>query len=93
MHCCIHRRGWHVPRQVTLLHVPVRRLTRCSTGLCAEGAALCRLHVDAAYAGVAAICPELREPFRGLEKVDSFCTNAHKWLLVRSCDATPKPPV
>ena len=43
---------------------------------------LCRLHVDAAYAGAAAICPELREPFRGLEKADSFCTNAHKWLLV-----------
>ena len=53
---------------------------------------LCRLHVDAAYAGVAAICPELREPFRGLEKADSFCTNAHKWLLVRSSNATPKPP-
>lgn len=40
-----------------------------------------RLHVDAAYAGVSAICPELREPFQGLHLASSFNTNAHKWLL------------
>ncbi|MGH3631583.1 MAG: pyridoxal phosphate-dependent decarboxylase family protein, partial [Sciscionella sp.] len=39
------------------------------------------LHVDAAWAGVTALCPELREPFAGLERADSFCTDAHKWLL------------
>jgi aromatic-L-amino-acid decarboxylase len=39
------------------------------------------LHVDAAYAGVAAICPELRFLNAGLERAASFCTNPHKWLL------------
>ncbi|GAA4619304.1 pyridoxal-dependent decarboxylase [Saccharopolyspora hordei] len=40
------------------------------------------LHVDAAYAGVAAICPELRWINDGVgEFADSYCTNAHKWLL------------
>jgi aromatic-L-amino-acid/L-tryptophan decarboxylase len=47
---------------------------------------LCRaeriwLHVDAAYAGVAAVCPELRWLNDGLELADSYCTDAHKWLL------------
>ena len=40
-----------------------------------------RLHVDAAYAGVLGILPEMRHHFRGLELADSFSTNAHKWLL------------
>ncbi|MBK9179568.1 MAG: aspartate aminotransferase family protein [Acidimicrobiales bacterium] len=39
------------------------------------------LHVDAAYAGVAALCPELRWIHDGLELADSYCTNPHKWLL------------
>ena len=39
------------------------------------------MHVDAAYAGVAAILPELSHLFDGLELSDSFNTNAHKWLL------------
>ncbi|MEV0085994.1 pyridoxal-dependent decarboxylase [Saccharopolyspora sp. NPDC050642] len=40
------------------------------------------LHVDAAYAGVAAVCPELRWINDGVaEFADSYCTNAHKWLL------------
>ena len=39
----------------------------------------CRLHVDAAWAGVFALLPELRQPhFRGLELADSFATNPHK---------------
>jgi aromatic-L-amino-acid decarboxylase len=37
------------------------------------------LHVDAAYAGVVAIIPELRGPFEGWEEADSIVTNAHKW--------------
>ncbi len=40
------------------------------------------LHVDAAYAGAAAVCPELRRHFAGWERADSICTNPHKWLLV-----------
>jgi aromatic-L-amino-acid decarboxylase len=37
------------------------------------------LHVDAAYAGVVAIIPELRDQFAGWEQADSIVTNAHKW--------------
>jgi aromatic-L-amino-acid decarboxylase len=46
------------------------------------------LHVDAAWAGVAAVCPELRWLNDGLDLVDSYCTNPHKWLLTNfDCDA------
>jgi aromatic-L-amino-acid/L-tryptophan decarboxylase len=39
------------------------------------------LHVDAAYAGSAAVCPELREAFAGWERADSIVVNPHKWLF------------
>ena len=39
------------------------------------------LHVDAAYAGAVAICPELRGPFDGWERADSIVVNPHKWLF------------
>ncbi|KAG0518740.1 hypothetical protein BDA96_09G203100, partial [Sorghum bicolor] len=39
------------------------------------------VHVDAAYAGAASVCPELRHAVAGVERVDSFSTNPHKWLL------------
>jgi aromatic-L-amino-acid/L-tryptophan decarboxylase len=39
------------------------------------------LHVDAAYAGSAAVCPELRPLFAGWERADSVGVNPHKWLL------------
>ena len=38
------------------------------------------LHVDAAYAGSAAVCPELREAHAGWERADSVVVNPHKWL-------------
>ena len=40
------------------------------------------LHVDAAYAGSAAVCPELRGLFEGWERADSIGVNPHKWLGV-----------
>ncbi len=40
------------------------------------------LHVDAAYAGAAAVCPELRDHFEGWERADSVVVNPHKWLGV-----------
>jgi aromatic-L-amino-acid/L-tryptophan decarboxylase len=40
------------------------------------------LHVDAAYAGPAAICPELRHHFAGWERADSIGVNPHKWAGV-----------
>ena len=39
------------------------------------------LHVDAAYAGPAAIVPEFREYFSGWERADSIVLNPHKWLF------------
>jgi aromatic-L-amino-acid decarboxylase len=39
------------------------------------------LHVDAAYAGAAMVCPELRWAFEGVERADSLVVNAHKWML------------
>jgi aromatic-L-amino-acid decarboxylase len=40
------------------------------------------LHVDAAYAGSAAVCPEFRSHFAGWERADSVVVNPHKWLGV-----------
>ncbi|HEU4972165.1 MAG TPA: pyridoxal-dependent decarboxylase [Gaiellaceae bacterium] len=40
------------------------------------------LHVDAAYAGPAAMLPELRKHFAGWELADSIGLNPHKWLGV-----------
>jgi aromatic-L-amino-acid decarboxylase len=39
------------------------------------------LHVDAAYAGSAAVVPELRHILAGCERADSIVTNPHKWLF------------
>ena len=39
------------------------------------------LHVDAAYAGSAAIVPEFQTYFKGWERADSIVTNPHKWLF------------
>ncbi|HSS78264.1 MAG TPA: pyridoxal-dependent decarboxylase, partial [Thermoanaerobaculia bacterium] len=39
------------------------------------------LHVDAAYAGSAAICPEYRALMTGIERADSLVVNPHKWLF------------
>jgi aromatic-L-amino-acid/L-tryptophan decarboxylase len=39
------------------------------------------VHVDAAWAGVVGLCPEHRALLDGVELADSFCTDAHKWLL------------
>ncbi|HKA82633.1 MAG TPA: pyridoxal-dependent decarboxylase [Acidimicrobiales bacterium] len=41
------------------------------------------LHVDAAMAGSAAVCPELRWIYGtgGLERADSYVTDPHKWLF------------
>ncbi len=39
------------------------------------------LHVDAAYAGSAMVCPEFRWAFDGVSCADSVVVNAHKWML------------
>lgn len=53
---------------------------------CKAIAAICRreglwLHVDAAYAGAAAIVPELRPLLSGWEQADSIVVNPHKWMF------------
>ncbi|HHP7235997.1 MAG TPA: pyridoxal phosphate-dependent decarboxylase family protein [Desulfobacterales bacterium] len=55
--------------------------------------AICRrhgiwLHVDAAFAGTAAVLPEMRWIFRGSELADSVVFNPHKWMLTNfDCSA------
>lgn len=46
------------------------------------------LHVDAAFAGTAALVPEKREMLAGAEYMDSFVFNPHKWMLTNfDCSA------
>ena len=62
--------------------------------LCAEHGAW--LHVDAAYAGSAAVCPEFRWALAGAERADSIVVNAHKWFFTPmdcSCFWTRRPDV
>jgi aromatic-L-amino-acid/L-tryptophan decarboxylase len=39
------------------------------------------LHVDAAYAGPATLCPEFRWLWDGIEGADSIVVNPHKWMF------------
>ncbi len=39
------------------------------------------LHVDAAYAGSAAVVPEMQHILDGCERADSLVVNPHKWLF------------
>ncbi|MEU5084566.1 MULTISPECIES: pyridoxal phosphate-dependent decarboxylase family protein [Streptomyces] len=59
--------------------------TTCATDPVPEIGAVCQergvwLHVDAAYAGSAALCPEFRDGNAGLGHADSYAVNAHKWM-------------
>jgi aromatic-L-amino-acid/L-tryptophan decarboxylase len=52
------------------------------------------LHVDAAYAGSAAVCEEFRWVLAGCERADSLVVNPHKWLFTPidcSCLYTRRP--
>jgi aromatic-L-amino-acid decarboxylase len=52
------------------------------------------LHVDAAYAGAAAVCEEFRWALAGCEHADSIVVNPHKWLFTPidcSCLWTRRP--
>lgn len=40
------------------------------------------LHIDAAYAGTAFVCPEFRLFLNGIEYADSFTFNPSKWMMV-----------
>lgn len=46
------------------------------------------LHVDAAWAGSALVCPEYQTFITGIEKADSFVFNPHKWMGIQfDCSA------
>jgi aromatic-L-amino-acid decarboxylase len=69
---------------------PVPELAR----RCAEAGVW--LHVDAAYAGAAAVCPELRWCLDGVDGADSLVINPHKWFFTpMDCSAfwTRRPEV
>jgi aromatic-L-amino-acid decarboxylase len=54
------------------------------------------LHVDAAYAGSAMVCEELRWALEGCERADSLVVNPHKWLFTPvdcSCLFSRRPEV
>jgi aromatic-L-amino-acid decarboxylase len=45
------------------------------------------VHVDAAHAGAACVCPEYQGWLAGVARADSVCFNPHKWLLTNfDCD-------
>jgi aromatic-L-amino-acid/L-tryptophan decarboxylase len=64
-----------------------------------EIAAMCEeagvwLHLDAAYAGAAAVCEEFRWALAGCDRADSIVVNPHKWLFTPmdcSCLWTRRP--
>ena len=53
------------------------RIAECVAAAKAEGVPV---HVDAAWAGSAMICPEFRDLWAGVEGADSIVFNPHKWL-------------
>jgi aromatic-L-amino-acid decarboxylase len=65
----------------------VAEVARACAPVRAEFGVLPWVHVDAAHAGAACICPEFQGWLAGLEHADSFCMNPHKWLLTNfDCD-------
>jgi aromatic-L-amino-acid decarboxylase len=45
------------------------------------------LHIDAAHAGTAALCPEFRFIHEGVDLADSYCFDPHKWMFTNfDCD-------
>lgn len=60
---------------------PIGDVASVIAGASSSGAPPAWLHVDAAYAGAACICPEFRPILAGVEHADSLSVNPHKWLL------------
>ncbi|GFO16799.1 Aromatic-l-amino-acid decarboxylase [Plakobranchus ocellatus] len=67
------------------LNATVGTTFRCSSDNLTELGPICNenniwMHIDAAYAGSACICPEFRYLLNGVEYSNSFTFNPHKWL-------------
>lgn len=77
------REAGHLPAAI------VASVGATSVGACDDVRAICdiarrhalHVHVDAAWAGSAMICPEFRGLWEGVELADSVVFNPHKWLL------------
>ncbi|WP_119301596.1 pyridoxal phosphate-dependent decarboxylase family protein [Dongia deserti] len=77
------RAAGHLPSAI------VASVGATSVGACDGVRAICEIarrhnihiHVDAAWAGSAMICPEFRELWDGVQLADSVVFNPHKWLL------------
>lgn len=77
------RAAGHLPAAI------VASVGATSVGACDDVRAICdiarrhdlHVHVDAAWAGSAMICPEFRGLWAGVEMADSAVFNPHKWLL------------
>ena len=63
-----------------ILELFISGVSSCITYFCQEEQLW--LHVDAAYAGSAFVCPEFRKWMKGIEFADSIAFNPSKWLLV-----------
>ena len=78
------RAAGHLPAAI------VASIGATSVGACDDVRAICEIgrrhdlhvHVDAAWAGSAMICPEFRALWDGVELADSVVFNPHKWLLI-----------
>ncbi|MEZ5832933.1 MAG: pyridoxal-dependent decarboxylase [Dongiaceae bacterium] len=77
------RAAGHLPAAI------VASVGATSVGACDDVRVVCEIgrrhnlhiHVDAAWAGSAMICPEFRTLWDGVELADSVVFNPHKWLL------------
>ncbi len=66
---------------------PVREVAGAIEGLIPHPARRPWVHIDAAWAGPAAVCPEHRDVLAGAGVADSVCVNPHKWMLTNfDCD-------
>ncbi|NNE10626.1 MAG: aspartate aminotransferase family protein [Ilumatobacter sp.] len=78
--------GGYVPFFVSTTHGTTSSMafdpTAAIADICESSAQQTWLHVDAAMSGIAALAPEFRWVNEGLERVDSYATNPHKWMGV-----------
>jgi aromatic-L-amino-acid decarboxylase len=76
------RRRGHVPAGVILCAggTSIGAFDRIADCIAVARAANLPVHVDAAWAGSAMLCPEFRRLWAGVEGADSIVFNPHKWL-------------
>ena len=79
------RDAGHLPAGVILCAggTSVGAFDRIAECIAVAHAAGLPVHVDAAWAGSAMICPEFRPLWAGVEAADSIVFNPHKWLGVQ----------